>query len=387
VRVCSPHCGLDPETTSGGETYERELLRHLAGQGMVIDLILARHQRVPQGVANWTVHRLPMGRGLRWPVAAVVWPPFIKRVFAETRFDLLRVHSLRFVGPAALMARRRYRLDVPVVSHHHHLDPSLLNPVIERRVIRGSERTITGSEFSKRQLLDELDLPDERVEVVPYGVDARFAPTSRDAALARRLGLGEGPIVLFLGGLKPRKNLPLLLEAWREVVAACPAATLLIAGSGPQAAALSRQAERLGLGLRVRFAGRVPESEKVAWYNLADVFVSPSSLEGFGFNVAEAMSCARPVVVSDRGSLPELVGTGERDLVCSAEDAPAFARALVRLLGDAPLRRRLGEANRQRIDREFRWERSSRRVAEIYEDVVAEWKRAPRASTMAARSR
>src|SRR5262249_56227252 len=88
----------------------------------------ARHQSHPENVANWQIHRLPVGRGLRWPVAMAVLPPVIRRVHAETGFDLLRVHSLRFIGPAALIARRRYRLPVPIVSHHHHLHPSPFNP-------------------------------------------------------------------------------------------------------------------------------------------------------------------------------------------------------------------------------------------------------------------
>lgn len=375
MRICSPHCGLDPETTSGGETYERELLRHLAAQGVVTDLILARHKRVPEGVANWVVHRLPMGRGLRWPVAAVVLPPVIKRVFDATRFDLLRVHSLRFIGPAALRARRRYRLDVPVVAHHHHLDPSPLNPLIERRVIQGSERTITVSEFSRRQLVEALGVDGDRIEVVPNGVDERFAPAPPDPSLRRRHGIGEGPLALFLGGLKARKNLPFLLDVWREVTAIRPDATLLIAGGGPLAASLRRRAARLGLGARVAFAGRVPEAEKVACYNLADVFVFPSALEGFGFAVAEAMSCGLPVVVSDRGALPELVADGDGGFVCPGGDVAAFARSLLRLLADGELRRRFGEANRQAVDRRYRWDRCARRVVEIYEEVLLEWKR------------
>ena len=89
MRVCTPHCGLDGETTSGGETYERELLRRLGGLGVTLDIILARHKRVPEGPPSWVVHRLRMGRGLRWPVAAFVVPSAIRRVYAETRFDLL----------------------------------------------------------------------------------------------------------------------------------------------------------------------------------------------------------------------------------------------------------------------------------------------------------
>jgi phosphatidylinositol alpha-1,6-mannosyltransferase len=374
MRICSPHCGIDPESISGGETYERELLRHLAEQGVVIDIVLARHKRHPAGVENWVVHRLPIGRGLKWPVAMLLLPSIIRRLHAETRFGILRVHSLRYIGPAALIARRRYHLDVPIVSHHHHLDPGWLNSVIERRVIEGSERVITVSEFSRRELVETLGVNPERIEVVPNGIDRRFAP-GPGHDVRRRHGLGEAPVALFLGGLKPRKNLAVLLQAWREVAGARPEARLLIAGTGPLEAGLQRLAVSLGLGDRVVFAGRVAEADKVAYYNAADLFVSPSSLEGFGFTVGEAMSCGLPVVVSDRGALPELVAQGEGGFVCRHDDAGELGGRIGELLADAELRRRFGRFNRDRIDRQFRWERASRRVLEIYEEVLAEWKR------------
>ena len=182
-------------------------------------------------------------------------------------------------------------------------------------------------------------------------------------------------VALFLGGLKPRKNLARLLDAWREVTRTRPDARLLVAGTGVLLDELRRRARALELGDRVVFAGRIAEADKVAYYNAADLFVSPSSLEGFGFTVGEAMSCGLPVVVSDRGALPELVVRDEGGFLCPPDDADALARCLVRLLDDADLRRRFGRFNRERIERGFRWERASRRVAEIYEDVIAEYKR------------
>lgn len=378
MRVCSPHCGLDPETTSGGETYERELLIHLAGLGVVNELILARHKRVPAGVANFAVHRLPIARGLRWPVAALLFPPAIARVYRQTRFDLLRVHSLRYVGPAALLARRLYRLDVPIVSHHHHLDPSPLNPLIERRVLQASERIVTVSEFSKRQLASALGIPAERIEAVPNGIDEKFVPAPASVALKARYGLGDGPIALFLGGLKPRKNLPFLLDIWREVAAARPDATLVIAGDGPLGGALRREALAMGLRRPVVFTGRLPEADKVAHYNLADLFLFPSELEGFGFVAGEAMSCGLPVIASDGGALPELVADGEGGFVCRGGERAAFVEATLRLLDQPELRRRFGAFNRQRVDRHFRWPRAARRVLDIYEEVVGDWKRGVR---------
>ena len=384
MRICSPHCGIDPESVSGGETYERELLTRLSVEGAVVDILLARHLRHPNDVPNWVIHRLPIGRGLRWPVAMALLPPVIRRVHAETRFELLRVHSLRFIGPAAVIARRRYGLPVPIVSHHHHLDRSPLNRIIERRVIAASQRVITVSRFSRRQLVDELGADADRIEVVENGIDARFAPCDAEgggaraaadgsAAVRARHGIGNAPLVLSLGGLKPRKNLPLLLAAWREVASARPDARLLIAGTGPMEGRLRRLARSLGLDHGVVFAGRVAEADKVAYYRAADVFVSPSSLEGFGFTVGEAMSCGLPVVVSDAGALPELVVAEHGGFLCRPDRAQDFAARLLLLLADADLRRQFGAFNRDRIARHFRWERAARRVMEIYADVLREW--------------
>jgi glycosyltransferase involved in cell wall biosynthesis len=374
VRICSPHCGIDPETTSGGETYEREVLRHLAVQGHAIDIVLARHKRYPDGVPNWTIHRLPIGRGMRWPVAAVLLPPIIKRIYRDTGFDLLRAHSLRYIGPAALVARRVLGVDVPIVAHHHHLDPGWLNPVLEGRVMRGVDRVVVGSEFAARQAAAELGVPRDRMAVVYYGVDHRFERRPKSSTLRRRLSLGDGPVVLFLGGLKPRKNLFFLLDVWRDVRRERPDAQLVIAGSGPLHAPLRERASSLGLAESVVFTGFVREDEKVDVYNLADVFFFPSSMEGFGLSVAEAMSCEVPVVISDRGSLPELATDGDGGFVCRAGDARAFTEKILALLADPMLRRKFGAANRERVDRMFRWDHCAAATARVYDEVVHAWR-------------
>jgi len=369
-RICSPHCGVNPETTSGGETYERELLVRLGRAGVRVELILARGKPHPAGVPNWTVHRFPIGRGLRWYVAPFVVPGAIKRVYDQVGFDLLRVHSLRYIGPGALYARRRFHLDVPVVSHHHHLDPSPLNRLIEKRVVEASDRVVVGSEFGKRQLAAELGVGTDHVAVVYYGVDAVFVPRPPRADLLDRYGLRGHPVVLSFGGLKPRKNLDLLLDVWVPVAARLPDARLVIAGAGPLRPELERHAQRLGLGRRVIFTGYVPEADKAAHFNLADVFVLPSAMEGFGLSVAEAMSSGVPAVASDRGSIPELVADGETGFVCDPASPDRFVERLLLLLGDAPLRRRLGAAGRERVDRLFRWEGCVDGTRRVYEEAV-----------------
>jgi phosphatidylinositol alpha-1,6-mannosyltransferase len=371
MRVCSPHCGLAPETTSGGETYERELLTGLARLGVEVDVLLARGKPVPAAPPTLRVHRLPIGRGLRWPVAFFVLPPAIRRLHDTVGFDLLRAHSLRFIGPAALRARRRGGWDVPIVAHHHHLDPSLLNGLIERRVIDAVDHVVTGSEFAVRQLRGELGARTDHVSVVPYGVDARFAPGPRRPELVARYGLEGKAVVLFLGGLKARKNLFGLLDVWREVVAARADARLVVAGGGALRAGLEARARAGGVADTVVFTGFVPEAEKPAHYNLADVFLFPSAMEGFGLAIGEAMSSGLPVVASDRGSIPELLADGEGGFLADPDRPGDFVARLLALLADAGLRERFGRANRARVEARFRWDRCARDTLGVYEAVLA----------------
>jgi alpha-1,3-rhamnosyl/mannosyltransferase len=375
VRICTPHCGIAPETTSGGETYERELLERLGRAGVRLEILLARGKPHPTGVPNWTVHRFPIGRGLRWYVAPLVVPAAIRRVYRAVGFDLLRVHSLRYIGPSALYARRRYHLDVPVVSHHHHLDSSPLNRLIEKRVVDASDRVVVGSEFARRQLREELGARTDHVSVVYYGVDARFAPRPASPALRARYGLGESRVVLFFGGLKPRKNLGLLLDVWQALAPRFPDTTLLIAGGGPLLPELRQRARRLGLDGRVVFTGYVAEAQKAAHFNLGEVFVFPSAMEGFGLTVAEAMSSGLPVVASNRGSIPELVVDGEGGFVCDPAGPEPFVERLSAVLADRALGRKLGLASRERVERMFRWERCVEGTRRVYESALEDWRR------------
>jgi len=349
------------------------VLVRLARSGVAIDVILARGKSYPEQVDNLHVTRFPITRGLRWYIAPFIVPAAIRAVYDRSPFDILRVHSLRYIGPSALLARRRYRLEVPIISHHHHLDSDPLNGLIEKRVVEASERVVTVSEFSKRQLVEDLDVRVEHVTVIHNGVDEAFSPGLRDAGLAERLGLGSEPVGMFLGGLKRRKNLRFLLEVWRDVVARLKGATLLVCGSGEEESRLKQAAKDIGIQRQVIFAGHISESEKVRFYRLAQVFISVSSLEGFGLSVAEAMSCGLPVVVARQGALPELVGSSPGARVCQPGSRSEFAEAILGFASAEEVRRQGGEANRQRVNAYFRWPRAIDAMKAAYAETLARW--------------
>lgn len=365
MRILSPHCGLAAETTSGAELFERELLLRVAGKHP-LTLVMTpraypRAKLYGDVVVKLTAGRLP----LKWWLAPLLLTDAMRDL---PRPDLLRVHSLRFIGPAALYARRVFWPGVPIVAHHHHLD-GRWNP-IERYVSDRVDRVVVGSEFAKRQM-QERGWRTDHVRVVPYAVDERFKPRQTHVAAPDRLG---GPArlrpverdtvnVLFLGGLKKRKNVDLLLRIWPEVAKACPQARLTIAGDGPERGRLERMAAAMPT---VYFVGYVPEAAKPGVYGNADVFVFPSHMEGFGLPVLEAMASGLPVLVSENGSLPEFF-TPMSFQVCD-EDGDWPGR-LTQLCQFQSLRAQYSEVN-LRNAQHYSWDRCVAETLSVYEEVV-----------------
>jgi len=372
MRICSPLLGMSPEASLGGEVYDREILTRLAGLGAQVEIILPRGAGCPEAT-NIRVARLPFRRGLRWFVSNPLFVPYIARGYRREPFDLLRVHSLRFVGPAALAARRLYRMPVPIVAHHHHLETVHGSYQLEEWIARRCDLILTGSQFGRQQIISQLGVRPERAVVVYYGVDDKYVPQRPDEALAHRLGLRGHPILMCLGSLRPRKNLSVLLSALRLVLDERPDVRLCVVGSGECEVELRAQAGELGLAHAVHFAGRVPETEKVAWYNLADIFVHPSRLEGFGLAAAEAMACGKPVVASRAGSLPEIVSDGETGLMCPPDDPPCFSRAILRLLDDGSLAQAMGRAGAEKVHCQFGWDRCALQTLQRYEEALCCW--------------
>jgi phosphatidylinositol alpha-1,6-mannosyltransferase len=354
--------------------YEVGLLRGLAAKGMEIEILLGGRQPHDEGIPGWNVRRVGPSRGLRWWVAPFVFPPYIKQTYDRVGFDLIRAHAARHIGPAALMARRLYRLPVPVVTHHHHLDPSPLNTVLERRILRASDQVITDSKYSRQQIVEELHLGTSNVHVVYCGVDHKFVPMAKDPALLARWGLTGKRVLLCTGVLTARKNQVMLIDVLARVRQSVGNdVALMLIGDGPKRREIEQRAVAAGLRDAVVFTGRLPEEEKVATINLADVFVFSSLLEGFALAPQEAMACAKPVVALSVASLPETIDNGMSGFLVKAGDVEAFAARVVDLLRDEELRTRVGWVGAERVKRLFSWDQTVQNVFNIYRDAVTQY--------------
>jgi len=247
----------------------------------------------------------------------------------------------------------------------HRLLLNLLIPL----AARNAAHVITGSEYTRADLIDAYGLPPEKVTVTPYAADPIYRPLDRAAAkraVAERFGL-RGPFVMALGVLQPRKNLPRLIRAFGRVAREVPHALALVGKPGWAHEELHRAATASGLGSRLKFTGYVPDADLPVLYNAAELFVYPSLLEGFGFCALEAMACGTPVVTSNVTSLPEVVG--DAAITVEPTDVEALAEAIRRVLVDEMLWERLRSAGLERA-RLFSWERTAEQTLAVYHGLL-----------------
>ena len=191
------------------------------------------------------------------------------------------------------------------------------------------------------------------------------SPTGRILdATRRKYGL-DFPFVLYVGTIEPRKNLGRLLQAFRRLKSRPGIKHRLVVavGLGWLYQDVLREMEELSAENEIAFLGRVDDSDLPALYSLSDIFVFPSLYEGFGLPPLEAMACGRPVVCSNASSLPEVIG--DAGILVSPYDVDGLTDAMAQLIADPDRRALLGQRGLAR-SREFTWERSARRLLDVY---------------------
>jgi glycosyltransferase involved in cell wall biosynthesis len=242
-----------------------------------------------------------------------------------------------------------------VIGHHHRL--------VSRSAARSATRVLTGSEFSRREIAELTGVPLERIVVTPYGVGRKFRPVEVDDAwLKERFGITR-PYVLCIGTLEPRKNLVGALDAFERLKG--DAMFVLTGGRGWKNEDLDRRLRAFGGSLVL--TGYLEDADLVKLLSAADCFVHPALFEGFGFPVVEAMACGAPVVSSDGGSLPEVVG--DAGLLAPPREPDAIAAAISRVLGDTALRDDLAQRGLARA-RSFTWARCAEATRDEYRRVL-----------------
>jgi glycosyltransferase involved in cell wall biosynthesis len=318
--------------------------------------------RLPVRLASH-VHVMTYGRGLR--------------ALLGERWDVVHCWEEPYVMAAAQTARAARRDSALVYASFQNIDKRYPPPfgAIERFAMRRARGWIAFGASIEATLARRRVYAALPHAVIPFGVDLeRFAPDppARAALLARLAWDPDGaPIVGYLGRFIENKGLPMLLDVLETLHRRGAPWRALFVGGGPLEQPLRAFAERHGG--RVHVATRVTHDEVPGYLNAMDVLVAPSQTtpawrEQFGRMIVEAFACEVPVVGSDSGEVPHVIG--DAGLVVGERDRDGWARALETLLADAAARRELGARGRARAEREFAWPVVARRHLAFFHQLV-----------------
>jgi len=376
------HVGLNlvylvPGEIGGMETYARELIPELVAQRPDLKLTaFINREAAAAGDGPWG-RLIP---SVTIPVEArnrVEWvmgeQRYLPRAAALQGVDL--VHSLASTAPAWGPFKRVVTIHDLIYKTHpegHVGLRSLGMRALVPLAARTSDRIISVSEATRRDMEELLGTPPEKIDVVPHGTGAMFAGDPvPEADLRRKYDLGDRPVVLTVSAQRPVKNHGWLIDA----LAAIPAERRpVLALAGPSydddyGAELRERARAGGVTGDVRWLGWTTDAELEGLYALASAFVYPSLYEGFGFPILEAMRRGVPVACSDRSSLPEVAG--DAALLFDPEDPRAIAAAVEEILGDpgeAELMRAAGKARAE----QFTWSAAARGTLRSYDRALSE---------------
>jgi glycosyltransferase involved in cell wall biosynthesis len=370
------HIGLNliylvPGDTGGMEVYARELLPELvrcAPPGTRFTAFVSREAAAaadgPWGELLPAV-TVPVNarRREQWVLGEQA---FLPRLAARAGVDL--VHSLASTGPAWGRFRRVLTVHDLIYARFPSAHPGLRDRgmrVLVPLAARRSTRVIAISESTRRDLVELLRLPEERIDVVPQGLGAvhRLGSALSAQATRARFALGERQVLLTLSAKRPHKNLLALVGAFARIPPERRPVLVLPGYPTWHEAELRARAAELGVLSDMRFEGWLSEGEIEGLWGLADAFVYPSLYEGFGLPVLEAMARGVPVACADTSSLPEVAG--DAALLFDPRSETAIAQAIERLLGDPSLARDLRERGLARA-RGFSWERTARLTLDSY---------------------
>ena len=247
--------------------------------------------------------------------------------------------------------------------------------LVFRAAVRNSASVITVSEFSRTEIMKYLNVSPARISVIPNGINHRLFRVIEDQktrqGVQRKYQL-PARFILYVGNVKPHKNLLTLVKAFATLPAALESYHLVIVGKKEgfitgDTALHDFIRQNKSLGARVHFTGFVGEEDLPVLYNLARLFVFPSYYEGFGLPPLEAMACGCPVLTSNRASMPDICG--EAAVYVSPDDPEAMAARMQAIAGWSPNHRERMIRQGQQQARRYTWDQSISQHRRLMEEL------------------
>lgn len=307
------------------------------------------------------------------PVLRLIWEQIaFPRLVRKMNLDLL--HSPHYTMPLSHPVPTVvtfHDLTFFVYPEKHVRSKQVFFPWMMRRSSKKADMIITDSENTRLDAIQLLGIPLEKIITVHLGYRDIFQPMADQGFLDTIRKKYQLPLhyILYVGALEPRKNVPVLLDAFEQLAQQNPHLHLVLtAGTGWHNQTVLDQIDMMLSRDRVHRLGHVFYADLPALFNLADVFVYPSLYEGFGLPPLEGMACGTPVITTNISSMPEVVG--DAGILVPPNDEAALLQAIRQVLEDETLRQRLAMAG-PRQAANFTWKHTAEKTIRIYEQVFS----------------
>jgi glycosyltransferase involved in cell wall biosynthesis len=309
---------------------------------------------------------------LYWPQEQLQWPALLRKASLDI------FHTPHFAAPFLTRATS-FRVittihDLIFDRYPEYMPARWLRPYyreLTKRSLKRASKVIVVSSATAADLEQYYSINSNRMVIIPEGVDPRFAPIADQDILAQvasryRLRL---PIILSVGVRRPHKNYTFLIKSYARMVGRIPHRLVIVGQQDSRFPDEARHtAEALNLGEKISFLEWVSEQDLCALYNLADLVVLPSLIEGFGLPALEAMACGTPVIAANNSSFPEVVGSA--GLLVDPCDEEELSKAILRLVEDQMFHRTLAVKSLER-SAEYQWQAIAGRMIAVYETVLS----------------
>jgi len=293
----------------------------------------------------------------------------------ENKFDVIH-----FNGISYWFLKKKISIAPHIVTIHHLVTDAIKNnnlslisrikdirgennlilPFIEKRCVNCADRIIAVSEYTKNRIIDEHSIMSSKISVIYNGIDLNGNSFSKEELekVKEQFNIKK-PTILFVGRIDdPRKNLNLLLENLKKVLEKIDA-VLLIIGKGDQKD-IRKNAKLLGISNNIIIAGFVDDITLKKCYKICDVYVCTSRLEGFGMTILEAMFAEKPIVATNVGAIPEIIGN--YGTLVNLQDNDAISNAIINILSAKKNNKYIYN---DMINR-YSWNTATKKLLEIY---------------------
>ncbi|MBS7609836.1 glycosyltransferase family 4 protein [Candidatus Bathyarchaeota archaeon] len=323
-----------------------------------------------------------------------------RELMREMHFDIVHGHSADAFP--YVLSKLISRTDAPLVAHAHEVCLDAIKytlppigrdgrgflkmaswyyfrlPIREKLIFSTADRIIAVSNYIAQRLRECYNISLSKVAVIHNGVDVSlFRPINKEEA-KERIGLGDRPIVLYVGAFTLRKGIHYLIRSFRMVVDRFKDACLMLIGGVPSWYGSSiyydilyKEINKLDLKNSVIVKGKIPHNRLPIYYSAADVFALPSIYEPFGKVLLEAMACETPVVASNVGGIPEIVRDGESGFLVAPGDIEELYESISKLLSSNILVNKMGSYGRLLVMKEFTWELVAMRLMNVYMELLS----------------